>query len=156
MSTKTKAEPKPKVDTEAQSTTEEVMNDPVLVEAFGRKYQIRRFNVGQLLRAAPYLSPLSYVLISAVENKVDTGTLVARILATAGEPVVGLVSVAISEPAEWIEEQDDSIGALELLTATVEKNARYFFDSANAERIKAAFARLQSITQTHGGAISIP
>lgn len=154
MTTKQKAVPKP-VQVEEQSTTEEeVLNTPVIVEAFGRKYEIQRFSVGQMLRALPYISPIGYLLISS--QQADNATIVARLLVAGGEPAAGLVSVAISEPVEWIEEQNDPIGALELLTATVEKNARYFFEPKNVERIKAAFGRLQSLSRKHGGVISTP
>lgn len=139
---------------EQSSTVEEIINEPKPVKAFGHEYDVKRFSVGQLLRALPYISPLGYLIISG--QHLDNATLVARILAAAGEPALGLISVAISEPTEWIEEQDDPIGALELLTATVEKNARYFFEPANVERIKAAFDRLRSVSQQHGGVISTP
>lgn len=154
MSTKAK-QPKLEPVVEAESTTvEQVVNYPATVKAFGREYKIARYSVGQLLRALPYISPLSYVLMTG--QQLDAATVVSRILSTVGEPALGLVSVAISEPTEWIEEQDDPIGALELLTAVVEKNVSYFFEPENVERIKAAFSRLQSLSQKHGGAISTP
>lgn len=137
---------------EEPSAAEEVVNYPDTVKAFGRSYEIKRFSVGQLIRALPYISPISYVLISA--QQFDIATLTSRILATVGEPALGLVSVAISEPSEWIEEQDDSIGAFELLAAVVDKNAKYFFEPENVARLKAAFDRLQSTIQKHGGATS--
>ena len=147
-----KAKVKPEAVEHGSSTVEEVINDPVRVKAFGKEYEVRRFNVGQLIRAMPYIAPISYILVNG--QGVDNATMVARMLTAAGEPALGLLSVAISEPIEWIEEQDDPIGALELLTAVIEKSARYFFEPANVERVKAAFGRLQSLSQKHGGDIS--
>lgn len=157
MGTNTKSKPSKDapvrpVDDSSTSTVEEVINQPEMVTAFGRKYEIKRFSVGQLIRSLPYFSPISYLLVSG--QGLDVATITARLLAVAGEPALGLISVAISEPTEWIEEQDDAVGALELLTAVVEKNARYFFDPANAHRLKEAFDKLQSVTQKHGGATS--
>lgn len=160
MSTKTKTPAKPveippEVETPpAPTTVEEVVNEPKQVTAFGRKYQIQRFNVGQLIRALPHIAPLSYLAQSA--GKIDATQMAVQVLNIGGEPALGLVSVAISEPVEWIEEQDDVIGGFDLLVEVIEKNARYFFDPANLERLKEIAGRLQSITLKHGGATSTP
>ena len=154
-STKQKAQPK-LVETEvleAPTTVEEVVNEPKQVQAFGRKYEIARFNVGQLIRALPHIAPLSYLAQSA--GKIDATQMAVQVLNIGGEPALGLVSVAISEPVEWIEEQDDVIGGFDLLVEVIEKNARYFFDPTNLDRLKAIATRLQSITLKHGGATSI-
>lgn len=156
MSTKTKKPVDPaEVEAPATPTTvEEVVNEPKLVKAFGRSYQIQRFNVGQLIRALPHIAPLSYLAQSA--GKLDAAQMAAQVLHIGGEPAMGLVSVAINEPVEWIEEQDDVIGGFDLLVGVIEKNARYFFDPANLDRLKQIAGRLQSITLKHGGGTSIP
>lgn len=134
-----------------QSHLEEVVNGPETVKAFGREYQIGKFTMGPLIRALPYLAPLGYILRSATIADVTEALVTA--LHVGGEPAIGLISVATSEPVEWFEDKDP-IDGLELLTVIIDKNADYFFEPANVERVKAAFARLQSTIQRHGGAIS--
>ena len=56
-------------------------------------------------------------------------------------------------PPEWLEDKDP-IEGLELLAAIVEVNARYFFDSANVTRLKAAGSRIQKVIESYGGATS--
>lgn len=157
---------KTKVKDEAVSTkTQEpptplhaVVNHPVTVKAFGRKYEIKKFTMGHLVRALPYIAPLGYLMRSA---KIEEGqpvldqyaALFVSALHLSGEPAMGLISVATSEPIEWLEEQDPLDG-LELLTTIVEKNVDYFFQPDNLGRIKAVRARLQSVIQRHGGATS--
>jgi len=159
MSTKTKPSlaPAPVVNEQPSqpSTAEEIVNYPSKVKAFGREYEVKRFSVGQLIRAMPHLAPLGYILRSASSDP-DPAQMLVAAMQLAGEPALGLLSVAISEPVEWIEEQDDPIGGFELLVAVVEKNAAYFFAPENVDRLKAAFSRLQSTIQKHGGAISTP
>lgn len=154
MSTKTKQQPT-LVEQEAPpapTTVEEVVNEPKTCKAFGRTYQIQRFNVGQLIRALPHIAPLSYLAQTA--GKIDATQMAVQVLNIGGEPALGLVSVAISEPIEWIEEQNDVIGGFDLLVEVIEKNARYFFDPTNLERLKEIAGRLQSITLKHGGGTS--
>lgn len=136
-----------------ESTTAEIVNSSKLISAFGREYEIKRFTMGPLIRALPHIAPLGYLMRSL--SKADAADVLVNALALAGEPALGLISVAISEPVEWFEDKDP-IDGLELLTAIVEANASYFFDLANSERIKAAFARIEKVIETHGGAISKP
>lgn len=138
---------------EESTTAAEIVNHPTRIKAFGKEYEIKRLNTGQLIRALPHIAPLGYLLRSAADKPDPTEMLVSA-MHLAGEPALGLLSVAISEPVEWIEEQDDPIGGFELLAAVVEKSAAYFFDPENAARLKVAFDRLQSTIQKHGGAIS--
>lgn len=136
-----------------QSTPTEIVNFPRSVKAFGREYQIKRFTMGPLIRALPHIAPLGYLMRSIGSS--DASDILVHALTLAGEPALGLISVATEEPIEWLEEQDP-IDGLEILTATVEENASYFFDSANSDRIKAAFARIEKVIETHGGDISKP
>ena len=149
MTTKTK----PPVERDELSTLKEVINEPVSVKAFGRKYKIQKFTMGPLVRALPYIAPLGYLLRSA--GNADPTDMFVTALSVAGEPALGLISVATSEPVEWLEEQDPLEG-LDLLTVIVEKNADYFFYPANLARLKAAFGRLESTIQKHGGSTSTP
>lgn len=139
-------------DTEQSgSSLTEVVNPPRIVKAFGREYEIQRFTMGPLIRALPHIAPLGYLMRSVTQS--DAADILVNALALAGEPALGLISVATSEPVEWFEDKDP-IEGLELLTAIVEANASYFFDSANGARIRAAFARIEKVIETHGGAIS--
>lgn len=134
-----------------ESQLKEALNEPETVKAFGREYQISKFTMGPLIRALPYLAPLGYILRSATLSDVTEALVTA--LHVGGEPAIGLISVATSEPVEWFEDKDP-IDGLELLSVIIDKNADYFFEPANVARVKAAFARLQSTIQRHGGAIS--
>lgn len=133
--------------TEAQ----QIVNEPVTVKAFGRTYRIGKFTMGPLVRALPHIAPLGYLLRSA--TKADITELLVTSLSIGGEPALGLISVATSEPLEWLEDKDPLDG-LDVLVAIVEKNADYFFDQANLARLKTSFAKLESIVQKHGGSIS--
>ena len=130
----------------SMSGTAEIVNHPRTVSAFGREYEVKRFTMGPLIRALPHIAPLGYLLRSA--TKADAADLIVNALALGGEPAIGLLSVATSEPVEWFEDKDP-IEGLELLTEVVEANVPYFFDSANLERIKTAFARLGKTIEQH-------
>lgn len=124
---------------------EDLLNTPEPVEAFGKTYQIKRFSLGQIVRAAEHLAPLGFLVrtaMASMQSAEQIGELIAQALMTAGPPALGLLSVATEEPVEWLEEQDP-IEAFTVLSFTVEKNARYFFAPANKSRIEAAFARIQ-------------
>lgn len=136
-----------------ESAINKAANLPVPVSAFGRTFQIREFALGKMVRALPHIAPLGYLMRSA--TKADATDLLVNALALAGEPALGLISVAIEEPVEWLEDKDPVEG-LELLTVIVERNVDYFFDPRNAERMKAAFKRIESLIQQHGGVTSIP
>jgi len=55
--------------------------------------------------------------------------------------------------AYWLEDKDP-VEAAELLSHIIERNAPYFFDSANAARFKVAFKRIEKVVETFGGATS--
>ena len=128
-----------------------------MVEAFGKKYEIRRFALGPLTRAAEHLAPLGYLMRSVTAGEIDIGNLIAQALISAGEPALGLLSVATEEPVEWLEDKDP-VEAFELLSVIIEKNVRYFFAPDNKARLEAAFARIKTAVQTESGlsAISSP
>jgi hypothetical protein len=128
------------------SETARVVNFPRKVQAFGREYEVREFTLGPMFRAAEHIAPLGYLLRSATSS--DVTDLIVNTLALGGPPALGLLSVATEEPVEWLELQDP-IDGLELLTAIVEANVHYFFDSANLERIKSACARLGKVIEAH-------
>ena len=125
----------------------EVVNFPRIVKAFGREYEIKRFTLGPLIRALPYLAPLGYLLRLAGQP-LDAGMIATQILAVGGEPALGLISVATEEPVEWLEEKDP-LEAADLLAEVVEVNAPYFFDSANLEKIKGIAARIGKVIEDH-------
>lgn len=131
---------------EEASVLTQMVNAPRKVRAFGREYEIKRFTMGPLVRALPHLAPLGYLLRSA--PRADIAELLVNGLVLAGEPALGLISVATEEPIEWLEDKDPLEG-LELLTEIIEINASYFFDSANVGRIKGAFARMEKIVNEH-------
>lgn len=133
---------------QSDSELNDLINAPITVEAFGQKYEVRRFPLTKLSRAVEYIAPLGYLMRSAAQGDiVDT---LVNALALGGPPAIGLLSVQTDEPPEWFEDKDP-IEGIELLTAIIEVNARYFFDSANLERLKRAGARIQKVIETHGG-----
>lgn len=136
---------------------EDLLNTPTLVKAFGREYQIKRFALGPLTRAAEHLAPLGYLMRSVTGGEIDIGNLIAQALISAGEPALGLLSVATEEPVEWLEDKDP-VEAFELLSVIIEKNVRYFFAPDNKARLEAAFARIKTAVQAESGlsAISSP
>ena len=133
-----------------ENEVNDLLNTPETVEAFGRTYKIKRFSLGQLTRAAEHLAPLGYLMRSVTGGDIDIGQMIAQGLATAGEPALGLISVATEEPIEWLEDRDP-VEAFELLSVIVEKNVRYFFAPANKARIEAAFARIRTAVQSESG-----
>lgn len=135
----------------ADNQLPDIVNSPVRVKAFGRDHEVKRFPLGKMQRALEYIAPLGYLMRSA--EKGDVVETLVQALAIGGPPAIGLLSVQTDEPPEWLEDKDP-IEGLELLAAIVEVNARYFFDSANAKRLKAAGARIQHAIETFGGATS--
>lgn len=134
------------MEQQQESTAAKIVNYPKMVPAFGKEYEVRELTLGPLIRALPHIAPLGYLLRSA--TKADATDLIVNALALAGEPAMGIISVVTEEPIEWLETQDP-IDGLELLTAIVEASADYFFDSANLERLKNAFARLGKVIEEH-------
>lgn len=141
------------MDTEVQQQPQEttpandLLNLPEKVRAFGNEYEVRRFNIGQLMQTAEHIAPLSYLI--QVAQSGDIVSLLMEILATARKPALGLLSVASEEPIEWLEQQDP-IEAYELLSFYIERNARYFFDSENKRRLDAATARIRNAIPVSG------
>lgn len=135
----------------AESELNDIINTPVRVKAFGKEYEVKRFPLGKMQRALEHIAPLGYLMRSAAQS--DVADILVNALALGGPPAIGLLSVQTDEPPEWLEDKDP-IEGLELLAAIVEVNARYFFDSANAERLKAAGSRIQKVIETFGGATS--
>lgn len=134
------------MEQEQQDSATEVVNHPKIVKAFGEEYQIKRFTLGPLIRALPHIAPLGYLMRSL--TKADAADVLVNALALGGEPAIGLISVATSQPVEWFEDKDP-IEGVELLTEIIEANVPYFFDSANLERIKNACARLGKVVEDH-------
>lgn len=137
------------METEQQPATllNEIVNYPRKVKAFGKEYEVKRFAIGQLARAAEYIAPLGYLMRSA--EQADMADLIVKALSLGGEPALGLLMVVTEEPIEWLEEQDP-IEGMELLTSTVEANGSYFFDSANLEKLKAMGRRIERVIKTFG------
>jgi hypothetical protein len=134
-----------------QDELPEVVNAPTKVWAFDRWHEVKRFPLGKMQRALEHIAPLGYLMRSATQS--DVADILVNALALGGPPAIGLLSVQTDEPPEWLEDKDP-IEGLELLAAIVEVNARYFFDSGNAERLKKAGARIQKVIETFGGATS--
>lgn len=130
-----------------ESSADDLLNAPETVKAFGKEYEVKRLNIGQLMQAAEHLAPLGYLIEFAQQSNV--ASLLMEVLATARKPALGLLSVATEEPIEWLEEQDP-IDAYELLSHYVERNARYFFGSENKRRIEAATARMKKAIPVSG------
>jgi hypothetical protein len=135
-----------KVAEKVTSELKEVVNTPERVKAFGRTYEIARFKLGQLAQAAEYAGYIGVLVVQAMKlSKTPTTeeivSFAAQGVGIASPAVIPLLSIATKEPIEWLEEQDDAMGALELFAKVVEKN-RDFFTSANAERIRSVFASL--------------
>ena len=128
------------------STAAKVVNFPRRVTAFGKEYEVKELTLGPMIRALPHIAPLGYLLRSV--TKADATDLLVNALALAGEPAMGIIGVVTEEPPEWLEDKDP-VEAIELLTAIVEVNADYFFDSARLERLKNAFARLGKVVEDH-------
>lgn len=122
----------------------QIVNFPKKVQAFGKEYEVKRLTLGPLIRALPHIAPLGYLMRSVTQA--DATDLLVNALALGGEPALGLLSVITEEPVEWLEDKDPVEG-LELLTAHVEANVNYFFDSANRERITSAFTRLGKVIE---------
>lgn len=140
------------MDTETQqASTDDLLNLSETVEAFGKKYEIKRLNVGQLMQAAEHMAPLAYLIEVAQLGNVSS--LLMEVLATARKPALGLLSIATEEPVEWLEEQDP-IDAYDLLSYYVQRNARYFFDSENKRRIEAATARIKAVIPASGAQLT--
>lgn len=143
--------------TSAQSSTEQIVNAPVIVAAFGKEYPIRQFSIGQVFQASAHIARMALVFQSWGEiQKLETyNERVAAVMETVayyGESVVGLIAVATNESAEFVNKQD-ALEALDVLAALVDKNLP-LFSPENIERVKSKFAGLQARISELGGASS--
>lgn len=142
---------KPKVQ---QAELKEFINVPEKVTAFGRSYEIKQFTVGQFARALEYAGFIGVLIMQAMKLNKQPSTaeiigFVTQGVGVSSPAIIPLISIATNEPIEWIEEQEDSIGALEIFVKVVEKN-RSFFTPENLNRVRAIFANLMPETQEAG------
>lgn len=149
-----------KAKPDGASEMQKIANLPVKASAFGKKYEIKRFNLIQIAQALTHITPLQYAIqeMANREGELSRGEIVSILLASlsiSGESIISLVSIATTEPPEWIGEQDDPIGAMEVLTCVVEKNSD-FFSQENMERAKGLLARLQQAIPALSGITSTP
>lgn len=154
---------KRKAQEESATELQKVANVPSVVDAFGKKYTIKKFTLGQIAQALGYVGPLQYLIKTIVAHVEEHGRisnaqaidLILPVLAQSTYSMIGLISVATGEPSEWIEEQDDTIGGIDILTTSVEKNAD-FFSPKNIERLKGMGGRLQAAIPALSGITSTP
>lgn len=141
-----------------QTPTEQILNTPTTVKAFGKEYQIKQFSIGQAFAASAHIARMALVFQSWGEiQKLETANeRIAAIMETIsyyGESIVGLIAVATNESAEFVNKQN-SMEALEVLAVVVEKNLP-LFSPENIERIKNMFGGLQARISGLGGATSM-
>jgi hypothetical protein len=139
----------------------EVVNVPEKVEAFGRKYAISRFALGQVCQAFDFAPYIALVIQEATSfSRDDKGNVAptqaelmafcGKAVAVCGPAVMGLISIATKEPLEWLEVQDDVVGGIGLFAKVVEKNLD-FFTQENLARLKGMFGGLASKLNPTGG-----
>lgn len=146
----------------SQSTLKSIANPPERVKAFGREYAIKQFTLGQVAKALEFIGPVGLLLQSLAslpknergepQSSNDVIFPMVQALAFSGDSLIGLISIATSEPREWLEEQEPMEG-VELLAKVIQHNLP-LFSVANVARVKVLFGELQSAIQTHGGASS--
>lgn len=144
---------------EQETSLHELVNAPKLVPAFGKTYEIKKFTLGPATRALEYIGPLGFVLQSFASlprdkkgNLIKDESVIQTIISAisiSGDSIMGLISVATSEPREWLDDQD-TLQGLEILAAVVEKNLD-FFSQENIDRIAKMFGGLQQKIPTSGG-----
>jgi hypothetical protein len=135
-----------------------IVNLPETVPAFGRKYLIGKFNLGQMAQALEYSGYIGVLIVQAMKlggapSHEDLISFVTQGVGVASPAFIPIISIATKEPIQWIEEQDDHFGALEIFAKVVQKN-RDFFTPENVARVKQIFAGLLPETLTSGGASS--
>lgn len=147
----------------AQVSTEEIVNTPRIVKAFGKQYEIKRFTLGPAFRAAEFVGPFGFLLKTVMrfprnekdqlviteDEKIE---LAVTAISISGPSAVGLISVATNEPIEWLEDKDLFDG-IDILAAVLEKNLD-FFTPENIERVTRMFGGLQRAVLNFGGATS--
>lgn len=129
-----------------QTDSEEIVNAPAIVKAFGREYAIKRFSMAQVFRSVEHVAPFSYVLkqilmlprqeITLPDGKKQQQILITdqqkmefaiTALSISGPSALGLISVATNEPIEWLEMDDKNpLDGLRVLAAVLEKNLDFF------------------------------
>ena len=138
-----------------QAELPKIANLPETVSAFGREYQISKFNLGQMAQALEYAGYIGVLIVQALKlgNQPDEEQLInfaAQGVGIASPAFLPIISIATKEPIQWLEEQDDAIGGLKIFVKAVQKN-RDFFTPENVEQVKQIFAGLLPTIQTSGG-----
>jgi hypothetical protein len=144
-----------------QHQTEEIVNVPQAVSAFGRTYEIKRFSLYQFACSLNYITPLSALLQgltrgqSTPEDRSEWIPAIVGALSMSGDSMMGLISVATYEPLEWLQEEDkDPFEGIELLAVIVEKNLD-FFSPEKMAKLKAIADRLTpKINALYGGTLT--
>lgn len=147
----------PPVESTAQPTTEQIVNAPTRVKAFGKEYGIKQLSIGQVFQASAHIARMALVFqawgqMQHLETVQERVAGIMEAIGYSGESFVGLISVAITEPVEWVREQD-SMEALTILAAVIDKNLP-LFSPENIERIKQMFGGLQARISELGGTTS--
>lgn len=135
-----------------------ILNLPETVTAFGREYQLRRFNLGQLAQALEWAGFIGVLVVQAMKletkpTEEQLVTFIAQGVGVSSPAFLPIISIATQEPIEWLSERDqpeDLIDAMRIFVKAVIKN-RDFFTPANIERFKAMFAELAPEIPTSGG-----
>lgn len=149
-----------KAKQQTESTLKEIVNEPEIVLAFGRSYEIKKFTFGPLTQALEFVGPMGYLLRKLAElpknkkGKIDVNAdamldLAVTAVSISGASVFGLVSVATREPIEWLEAQD-AMDGIKVFAKVLEKNLD-FFSQSNIDKIKDIFGGLQDKIPTIGG-----
>lgn len=132
-----------------------IVNLPEPVKAFGREYHIGKFNLGQMAQALEYSGYIGVLIIQALKmnaqpTQEELISFITQGVAVSSPALVPIISIATREPVQWVEEQEDAIGGLEIFAKVVQKN-RDFFTPENVERVKRMFGGLLQTAQTSGG-----
>jgi hypothetical protein len=146
-----------------QTDTEEIVNAPRLVKAFGKEYPIGRFTLGPAFRAAEFVAPFGFLFKTILNFPRDAQgqleasqdqfiELAVTAISISGPSAIGLISIATGEPIEWLEDKDPFDG-LDILSAVLEKNLD-FFTPENIERVTKMFGGLQRAILAYGGVTS--
>jgi hypothetical protein len=143
---------------QSQAQLPRIFNLPETVSAFGREYQIRRFNLGQLAQALEWAGFIGVLVVQAMKlgtkpTEEELVTFIAQGVGVSSPAFLPIISIATQEPVEWLSERDepeDLIDAVRIFVKAVVKN-RDFFTPANLDRFKAMFAELAPTIPTSGG-----
>src|SRR5690242_7587175 len=116
------------------ATLPKVVNLPETVPAFGREYQIRRFNLGQLAQALEWAGYIGVLVVQAMKlgtqpTNEDLVTFVAQGVGVSSPAFLPIISIATQEPVEWLSERDqpeDLVDATRLFIKAVIKNRDFF------------------------------